>query len=236
MKFKKYLAILPLAFASLVATAESNAPATKSNGSTFSFATEINRTVDNDLMQAVVFSRKTGKSLPELRQAVSSSLNKVLEEAKKQPSIEIQADGVTNYANYNAKNKVEGWVAEGRIFLKGKDFEAIAKVLENLGENVAISDISFSVSPEKMAALEDEMTLEAIKQFQRKAEVIRKGLNAKGYRLGNVNLETPNGEQNFARPIAYMAKSEMAEDSAMPMESGKATISARASGTIEIEQ
>lgn len=236
MKLNQYLAILPLAFASVIASAENETAAAPAEVQ-FHFATQVSRTVDNDLMQAVVFSRKTGKSLPELRQGVSSSLNKVLESTKQQPSIEVQAEGVTNYANYDNKGKVDGWVAEGRISLKSKDFEAMAKVLENLGENVAISDISFSVSPEKMVALEDEMTAEAIKQFQHKAEVVRKSLNAKNYRLANVDLDTPNGanQGDYLRPEAYMAKSAMAE-SAMPMESGKTTVSAEAKGSIVIVQ
>lgn len=63
--------------------------------------------------------------------------------------------------------------------MESKDFDAIAKVLENLGDQVAIDHINFSVSPEKMVSLEDEMTLEIIKQFQHKADVIQQGLKAK---------------------------------------------------------
>lgn len=236
---KKIFAILPLALATMTVFAENGAETNITetmNGSTFEFSTQVSRTVERDLMQATVYSRKTGKSLAELKKGVSADLNKVLAFAKQQANVEVQTDGISNHANYNEKGKVDGWVAEGYINLKSKDFEAMAKVLENLGDNVAISSVNFSVSPEKMAALEDEMTLDIIKQFQHKAEVIQKGLQAKNYRLTNVQLHTPNG-QNYGenRPLMAMAKMERSAMDEMPLEAGKETISATASGKIKFE-
>lgn len=237
MKLHHYLAILPLAFASLNSYADDD----KSTESVFHFSTQVSRTVEKDLMQAEVYSRKSGKNLADLKKAVSVQLNNVLEQAKKQPNIEISADGISNHADYDNKGKVIGWVAEGRISLESKDFDAIAKVLENLGDQVAIDHINFSVSPEKMVSLEDEMTLEIIKQFQHKADVIQQGLKAKKYVLSDIRLNTPNGENSHAVPMVkmYAASPRMASaDSAaesIPMEAGKATISATASGKVTFE-
>lgn len=237
MNLKKYLAIFPLAIANLTASATETD--TAKTGSSFHFSTQVSRTVEKDLMQAEVYSRKSGKNLTELKKAVSANLNKVLEQAKTLPSIDVSADGISNYADYDNKGKVVGWVAEGRISLKGKDFDAIAKVLENLGDQVAINHIDFSVSPEKMASLEDEMTLEIIKQFQHKAELIQKSLNAKKYTLSDVHLHTPNSEGRQPMPRMYAgAVMKMAADmpqETMPMEAGKATISATASGKVSFE-
>lgn len=236
MKLQKYLAILPLAAATFGASAE---PANENGkGSVFHFSTQVSRSVEKDLMQVEVYSRKSGKNLAELKKYISTNLNKVLEDAKKQPEIEISADGVSNFADYDNKGKVIGWVAEGRISLKSKNFDAIAKVLENLGEQVAIDYINFSVSPEKMASLEDEMTLEIIKQFQHKAELIQKGLNAKKYVLTDIHLNTPN-EGSQVMPRMYAASAKMAalssEADALPLEAGKATVSANASGKVTFE-
>ncbi|WGE46461.1 SIMPL domain-containing protein [Actinobacillus equuli] len=236
MKLQKILAILPLAFTSMVSNAEEKVTMTNSMPTQFSFSTEVSRTVEKDLMRAMVYSQKVGKSLPELKAAVSANLNKVIADAKPYMGIKIQTEGVSSYPNYNHKNKVDGWVVEGRVLFESKDFAAMAKVLDNLGEEVAIGHISFSVSPEKMAALEDEMTLDIIKQFQHKAEVVQKGLNAKRYTLSQVQLETPNGEGMHQRPMMAMAKSSYAaEESSLPLEAGSETISARASGTVTFE-
>lgn len=237
MKFSHYFALLPLALGSMAAVAETATNEAKESGSVFHFSTQVSRTVDKDLMEATVYSRKIGKSLPPLKKQVAANLNSVVESAKKYPSIEVQADGISNYANYNSKGKVDGWVTEGYVYLKSKDFEAMANVIENLGEEVAISGISFSISPEKVVELEDELTLEIIKQFQHKAELIQKQLGTKEYVLSNVQLQTPNGRgDHYAEPRQYL----MAEAASMspksapeiPLEAGKATLSAQASGKV----
>lgn len=236
MKLKKIFAILPLAVATLSVSAESPVEAQSTNeATTFQFSTEVSRTVEKDLMQATVYSRKNGKSLEALKKDVSANLNKVIEQAKAYQDIEVQAEGITNYVNYNEKQKVDGWIAEGYINLKSKNFDAIAKVLNDLGEDVAVANISFSVSPEKMKALEDEMTLEVIQQFQHKAAVIQKGLSAKRYLLVDVQLNTPNGNNRFEAAPMRMAKMASSYSDNMPLEAGKENISAVASGKVRFE-
>lgn len=240
MKLQKYFAILPLAAATFAVSAETNPESTyNGKGSQFHFSTQVSRTVEKDLMKAEVYSRKSGKSLAELKTQVSTNLNKFLEIAKQHADIDIAANGISNYADYNKDGKVTGWVAEGQITLTSKNFDAMAKVLENLGDHVAISYIDFSVSPEKMASLEDEMTLEIIKQFQHKADVIQQGLNAKKYVLSDVRLNTPSDIAPASGPRMYavstMKASSMSSAEQLPLEADKQTISATASGKVIFE-
>lgn len=243
MKLKNFFTILPLVVATSTAFAENIANTEKDKASTFHFSAQVNRTIEQDLMHANVYSRKNGKSLADLKKAVSLNLNQVLAEAKKYPSIEVQAEGISNSVNYDDKGKVNGWLATGSISLKSKDFEAMAAVLDNLGKDVAIRHVYFSVSPEKIASLEDEMTLEIIQKFQHKADLIQKALGAKTYKLSNMSINTPNdGDYGRSRYFdsAYRAAPIMAAESQskmeeMPLEAGKTTISASASGYIEFE-
>lgn len=207
--------------------------------SVFHFATEVSREVEKDVMQAVVFSRKKGKSLAEIQKAVSKNLNPVIENAKKSPEIEVRAEGVRHYADYDNKGKVTGWVAEGNIMLKSKNFEAVAAILNDLGDEIAIRDIHFFVSPEKRVALEDEMTAEIIQQFKRKADIIQRGLQARNYTLSEVHLDTPNGGRYAPRAAMSMMKStnyDLAESEALALEAGTERISARASGKVTFEK
>ena len=164
MNLKKFFIILPFVGASLATSAE---VLTDVNQATmFQFSAEASRTVEKDLMDVSLYSRKSGKSLVNLKNEVSVNLNKVLAAVKQYPEIEVKADGISNRVNYNEKGKVDGWIAEGYINLKSKSFSSIEKVLEGLSNQVAINDIRFSVSPETMKVLEDELTLEVIKRFK----------------------------------------------------------------------
>ena len=234
MNLKKFFIILPLVGASLATSAE---VLTDVNQATmFQFSAEASRTVEKDLMDVSLYSRKSGKSLVNLKNDVSVNLNKVLAAVKQYPEIEVKADGISNRVNYNEKGKVDGWIAEGYIHLKSKNFSSIEKVLEGLSNQVAINDIRFSVSPETMKVLEDELTLEVIKRFKHKAEVVQKGLNAKGYQLVDVQLNTLNSEGTYygVRPMMAMDKSANYSEE-MPLEAGKEIISATASGRVKFE-
>lgn len=233
MNLKKLFIILPLVGASLATSAE---VLTDVNQATmFQFSAEASRTVEKDLMDVSLYSRKSGKSLVNLKNEVSANLNKVLAAVKQYPEIEVKADGISNRVNYNEKGKVDGWIAEGYINLKSKNFLSIEKVLEGLSNQVAINDIRFSVSPETMKVLEDELTLEVIKRFKHKAEVVQKSLNAKGYQLVDVQLNTLNSEGTYGvRPMMAMDKSANYSEE-MPLEAGKEIISATASGKVKFE-
>ena len=233
MNLKKLFIILPLVGASLATSAE---VLTDVNQATmFQFSAEASRTVEKDLMDVSLYSRKSGKSLVNLKNEVSVNLNKVLAAVKQYPEIEVKADGISNRVNYNEKGKVDGWIAEGYINLKSKSFSSIEKVLEGLSNQVAINDIRFSVSPETMKVLEDELTLEVIKRFKHKAEVVQKSLNAKGYQLVDVQLNTLNSEGTYGvRPMMAMDKSANYSEE-MPLEAGKEIISATASGKVKFE-
>ena len=233
MNLKKFFIILPLVGASLTTSAE---VLTDVNQATmFQFSAEASRTVEKDLMDVSLYSRKSGKSLVNLKNDVSVNLNKVLAAVKQYPEIEVKADGISNRVNYNEKGKVDGWIAEGYINLKSKNFSSIEKVLEGLSNQVAINDIRFSVSPETMKVLEDELTLEVIKRFKYKAEVVQKSLNAKGYQLVDVQLNTLNSEGTYGvRPMMAMDKSANYSEE-MPLEAGKEIISATASGKVKFE-
>ena len=246
---KKYWAVLPLAIATpFMVHAEGQTighvfeeqAKNDDNKTEFHFSTDVTREVEQDSMQASLSSRKEGKSVKELKSQVNEKLNKVMDLIKQYPSIEVSSNGIRTYPTYYTEN----WVAEGELVLKSKDLESMAKVLDNLGDNASIDNVSFSVSKEKLASLEDEMTLEIIQQFQHKAEVIQKGLNAKKYTLQNVRLNTPSDRASFSdgyyfaeeRALSKMALSSEAKTAEpMILIPGKQIIKASADGSIQFE-
>ena len=234
MKLTHLFAALPLAFAPL---AFAETAQLQTNHSVFHFSAQVEKVVEKDLMFAEVSSRKAGQRLSELKNSVSANLNKVVEAAKKETEIQIATNGVSHYPEYNSKGKVTGWVAEGRVMLEGKNFEAIANVLENLGDDIAINYIQFTVSPEKQAQFEDELTREAVQQLQHKSDIIQQQLKAKRYVLSDIKLTTPNGhydEPMMAR--SYMLESAKSAKIDMPLEADKARLQAVASGQVTFIQ
>ncbi|PID51302.1 MAG: hypothetical protein CR960_01520 [Pasteurellales bacterium] len=238
MKLQKYLLILPLMVTAVGSFAQEISSKNDDYKSSFHFATEVRRTIDKDLMLASVYSRKTGKSLTELREFVSKNLNEVLELAKQYPTIEVEATGIQNYPHYK-KDKVKGWEAQGNIEFKSKDFKAMEKLLASLGENIALNSVYFTVSPEKRAILEDELTIEMVEKLKHKAEIIKKTLNANEYILDNVKLGNFN-DRTYYRPYMEQmtynsAKAPLQEEIKIPLEAGQETIVSQVSGTVRFK-
>ena len=249
LNLKKYWAVLPLTIATPFMVHAEEQAKNDDNKTEFYFSTNVTREIEQDLMKATLSSRKEGKSVKELKSEVNGKLNKVMDLIKQYPSIEVRSDGIRTYPNYytqkNGKRLIEHWIAEGELVLKSKDLESMAKVLEGLEDNITIEDVSFSVSKEKLASLEDEMTLEIIQQFQHKAEIIQKGLNVKKYTLKNVRLDSPSDRAIFSGANYYFAESAITsqrrrdseEKTSQPMIliPGKQVINANATGTIQFE-
>lgn len=237
MKLQKYLLILPLMVTAVGSFAQEITMKNDEYKSSFYFSTEVRRIVDKDLMLASVYSRKIGKSLSLLRAVVSNNLNEVLELAKQYPSIDVEATGIQNYPHYK-KDKVKGWEVQGTIEFRSKDFKAMEKLLASLGENIALNSVYFSVSSEKWADLEDELTVEMIQKLQHKAEVIKKTINANEYVLDNVKLGNLNDRSYYPRMAAMTygaTKSPLQEEMRLPIEPGKETIVTQVSGTAKFK-
>ncbi len=236
MKLQKYLLILPLMLTSVSSFAQETTVSNNQYTSTVHFSTQVHHSIDKDLMLASVYSRQTGKSLAQLRERVSKNLNEVLALAKKYPSIEVEATGIQNYPHYE-KDKVKGWEAQGTIEFKSKDFKAMEKLLSSLGEDIALNSIYFSVSPEKMEKLEDELTQEMIQKLQHKAEIVKKALKANEYVLDDVKLGHLNDRtyyQPYMAEMSYGAKSSP-QANKLPIEPGKETVEIQVSATAKFK-
>lgn len=222
---------------SLVSFATANIPPEKINGSTFQISTQVHRSVEKDIIRAELYTRTSGKSLNELKKTLSINLNKAIEQLKTQPTIEFSLQNIKNYPDYDNKGKMTGWVSEGSISLKSKDPDAIAKVLDNLSDKIAIRYLDFSISAEKMAKLEDEMIQELIQNLQQKATLISAALNTKKYTLHKVQLSLPNNVLTSS-PIQARMYSAINNDTSresIPLDAGKMYLSATASGEIIFE-
>jgi predicted secreted protein len=88
------------------------------------------------------------------------------------------------------------------------------------------------LSPEGRRAAEDGLIPEAINAFRARAEIARKSLNAKTYRLKTLSVET--GAAGPPIPLATMAR---AQSSAPPpaVEPGTSQVTVTVSGTVQLD-
>ena len=205
MKLKHFaLLLLPLSMA-LTANAETK-PTDESEKNVISFSTEVTKDVDYDVMEVTLFVKEENKNLKELNQTINQKVNAALEVLKKQSAVEIKKNTRSTQVRYDSKGKQSGWIERADLVLESKDFVALSQVISDLNDTFAIADVMQKLSKEATAKFEDEMMKSALAQFQHKAQLIQTSLNAKGYEILNLNLDSRNELPYFEGRMMPLAK------------------------------
>ena len=205
MKLKHFaLLLLPLSMA-LTANAETK-PTDELKKTVISFSTEVTKEVDYDVMEVTLFIKDENKNLKELNQTINQKANAALEVIKKQGAVEIKKNTRSTQVRYDSKGKQSGWIERADLVLESKDFVALSQVISDLNDTFAIADVMQKLSKEATAKFEDEMMKSALAQFQHKAQLIQTSLNAKGYEILNLNLDSRNELPYFEGRMMPLAK------------------------------
>ena len=235
MKLKHFaLVLLPLSMA-LAANAETKyADETEKN--VISFSTEVTKDVDYDVMEVTLFVKEENKNLKELNQTINQKVNAALEVLKKQSAVEVKKNTRSTQVRYDSKGKQSGWIERADLVLESKDFVVLSQVISDLNDTFAITDVVQKLSKEAAVKFEDEMIKSALAQFQHKAQLIQTSLNAKGYEVVNLNLDSRNEMPYFDRRMMPVAKmnsfSSEAADEVNLDNNGKAELKASVSAQI----
>ena len=131
---------------------------------------------------------------------MAEKMNKAIELAKAQSSVEITDNSRNTMVRYDNKGKQQGWIARAELTLESKDSQALSTLVNELDGILAIAQVNASVSREKLSSLENELTKEALAKLKDKAVLIQESLQVKGYRIQNLEISSANDSVAYFRP------------------------------------
>jgi len=227
--FARLLFILPV-FA-LAAAGQALAADAAPRFNQIHFQVERSRMVDNDRMQAVLSVTAEDASAARLADQINRTMDWAVKTAKTRPGIEVRSGNYRTYPVYS-KDKIQRWRAAQELILEGTDFATLSSLTGQLQERLQVASINFSVSPARRAAVEDELITQALDAFKQRAELVRKRLATKGYRIVDAAINTGGGQ-----PAPIMTRAAMETSSIAPptVEAGTSTLSVTVSGVIELQ-
>lgn len=198
---------------------------------------EAARKVSNDEMHAVLYIEKSNKQPAELAVQITQLMNQAMASAKKYPQVKVETGSQTTYPIYdNDSRKLKEWRGRAEIQIESTDFKAASQLVSELQQNFQTQSINFSVSDAQRKKVENELMVEASKNFQQRALTLSQAWNKSGYNLVNLNLNTNN---SYPQPImmrASMAKFSGAEAAdAQDVAAGESKITVNANGTIQLK-
>lgn len=176
----------------------------------------------------------------QLKQALDAALAEARKVAKP-GQVDVQGGNLSIYPVYTSGTKangvqaapqISGWQGTVEMQVHGKDMAAISQLSGRI-QTLNIARVNYSLSREAREKVEGDVAAQAIAAYKAKAATYAQQFGYRSYQIGEVSVNVDPG------PIVMQAMSSprfkaagMAADEALPVESGKATVSANVSGTV----
>jgi predicted secreted protein len=231
----RLLALSGLLLASTLTATAFAAPNESLNYNVINLSADASRDISNDEMHAVLYIEKSNKQPAELATQINQLMNQAMAAARKYPTVKIETGTQTTYPVYDNDNrKLKEWRGRAQVRLESTDFKATSQLIAELQQNFQTESISFTVSDAKRKKVENELMIEASKNFQQRAQALTQAWNKTGYELVNLNLNTNNYAPQPMPRLAMMK----AADAGVPeqqMAAGESQLTVNANGAIQFK-
>jgi len=171
----------------------------------------------------------------QLKQALESALAEARKLAKP-GQVEVQTGQFSLYPRHAPKTgTINGWQGTTELIVEGRDMQAIAQLAGRIN-TLTVARTSFSLSRDARHKVESDVAGQAIERFRARAETISKQFGFAGYTLCEVAVNTDGGPPPPQPMYRMQAQRAEAADAALPVEAGKAVVSATVSGSVQLTQ
>lgn len=168
----------------------------------------------------------------QLKQAVDAALAEARKVAKPE-QIDIRTGNFSLYPRYTQKGGINGWQGSAELVVEGKDLQGIAQLTGRV-QTMTIQRVGYSLSKDAREKVEADVTAQAIQRFRAKAEAASKQFGFAAYSIREVSVQTNEPPQGPVPLMRMQAAKAEAGDAALPVEAGKAAVSATVSGSVQM--
>ena len=208
------------------------------NYNVLNFQTEASRTVSNDEMSIGLYIEKSNKQPTVLASEINQLMSQAIAISKKYPQVKIETGAQSTYPIYDDNNrKIKEWRGRAEIRLESQDFKAASQLMSELQQDFQTQSINFNISEAKRKKIENELVIEASKNFQDRAKSLAQAWNKSNYQLINLNINTNSCSQR-ASAMPRVAMMKAASLDAVPeqeLSSGESQITVNANGSIQFK-
>jgi predicted secreted protein len=214
-------------------TVATGAPPPPANVVALSASATVELTMD---WLTVVFSTtREGPDAAAVQGQVRQALETALAEARRvaRPGeVLVRTGAFALQPRYGQKGGVTGWQGHAELVIEGRDTAAIAQAMGRI-QTLTVGRVSWSLSREMREKVEGEVTAQAIARFRSRAEEVARLFGMAGYTLREVAVS--GNEPGAMPPVLMRAQAaRVAADESLPVEAGKAQVTATVSGTVQL--
>ena len=198
-----------------------------------SFQVEVGRDVGNDRVVATLNATAEEKKPANVADSINSTMTWALGQARANKLVTSRSGSYQTYPVYDDK-KIVRWRGRQELQLESQDVDQLSQLVGTLQSRLQMQSLQFSVSPDRRRQVENELIEQALEAYQARAEIIRKSLAAKTYRLLDINILS--GGQGPVIPMRAQAVSTLSRASVSKpaLEQGTSRVNVQVRGKIRL--
>lgn len=169
----------------------------------------------------------------QLKQALDAALAEA-RKAARPGEVNVRTGGFSLHPRYAPKGGISGWQGSAELVVEGRDTAAISQLAGRI-QTLTVGRVGWSLSREAREKVEAQVAAQAIERFRARADLVAKqfGFGTWTLREVNVGASEPPGT-----PVPVMRAQAMragADEASLPVEAGKAVVSATVSGSVQLK-
>ncbi|GMQ87823.1 MAG: SIMPL domain-containing protein [Gammaproteobacteria bacterium] len=198
-----------------------------------SFQVEVGRDVGNDRMVAILNVMAEEKKPANLADRINSTMAWALDQARANKQVTSRSGSYQTYPVYDDR-KIVRWRGRQELQLESQDVDQLSQLVGILQSRLQMQSLQFSVSPDRRRQVENGLIEQALEAYQARAEIIRKSLGAKTYKLMDINILS--GGRSPVIPMRAEAVSTLSRSSVSTpaLEQGTSRVNVQVSGKIRL--
>lgn len=227
---------LPLALSALAlpAAAQTALATTAAPQNVVHLSANATMEVQKDLLTLVFSTSREGQDATQVQAQLKQALDAALAEARQAArpgALEVQTGNFSIHPRYNVKGP-SGWSGSAELIVEGKDMLAVSQLAGRI-QSMTVQRSSFGLSRAQREKVDAELTAQAVAAFKQRAAELARQFGFAGWALREVTVQGVDLPTTQPMPRMAMAAA-AAGDGALPIEAGKATVSASVSGSVQL--
>ena len=193
--------------------------------------------VAKDLISVVFSTSREGSAAAAVQTQLKQALDAALAEARKAAKpgqIEVQTGNFSLFPRYSPKGAPSGWQGSAELVVEGRDMAGIAQLTGRI-TTLTIGRVSYGLSRETREKIEAEATAQAIARFRVRADTMSRQFGFGGYTLREVQVSGGDAPRFQPAPMMRAQAAMAAADEALPVEAGKAAVTATVTGSVQMK-
>jgi predicted secreted protein len=189
-----------------------------------------------DWLTIVFSTAREGSDAAAVQSQLRQALDTALAEARKgaRPGeVNVRTGAFSLYPRHAPKGGLAGWQGSAELIVEGRDAAALSQLAGRI-QTLTIARVQWSLSREAREKVEGEVTAQAIARFRARADLVARQFGFGSWTVREVNVSSNDAPGLPVPVMRAQAMRAAADEAPLPVEAGKATVTASVGGSVQL--